>query len=378
MNKRWDVWDNDIAITDLVNSKSFFYKKEYTNMVNDIVNGMHTFFIVEGKAGVGKTTLVNAVLHNVKSRFDNIYQVFKYQDLHDLTGQHSNYNSSLFYIKLEEIEPLLLQKIMTLISFKPKCVIIETRNKSGTIPNHLHENFADITKHIYLVPNSKRILDYLMRNVANNSNIISLVNIVNTTGITPFLMQLLLDFAQGRSEQVYTLEEGLVLKGANTSTLLTPEKRIMLPNKKIITTISHVNRSLVERADKEPQIIHDITPREFEELVCELLERLGMSVTLTQRTRDGGKDIIIVEESALGSFLVYCECKQHSPDRPVGVSLVRELYGTVSADNATAGLLVTTSYFTPDAKAYQQKIENRMSLMDYTDLLLNIQKVCRS
>ena len=61
---------------------------------------------------------------------------------------------------------------------------------------------------------------------------------------------------------------------------------------------------------------------------------------LTKQTRDGGKDLIILNNSSLGDFVIYAECKKRAPKYPVNVGFVRELYGTVNADNATAGIMV--------------------------------------
>ena len=86
-----------------------------------------------------------------------------------------------------------------------------------------------------------------------------------------------------------------------------------------------------------------------------MLQREGNRVQLTKQTRDGGKALIILNNSSLGDFVIYAECKKRAPKYPVNVGLVRELYGTVNADNATAGIMVTTSYFSRDARRYQKK-----------------------
>ena len=85
-----------------------------------------------------------------------------------------------------------------------------------------------------------------------------------------------------------------------------------------------------------PEILQEITPRQFEELVCELFERKGYNVQLTKQTRDGGKDLIVLNNSVLGDLVIYAECKKKAPKHPVNVGLVRQLYGTVEADRVTA------------------------------------------
>lgn len=93
---------------------------------------------------------------------------------------------------------------------------------------------------------------------------------------------------------------------------------------------------------------------------------------LTKQTRDGGKDLIVLNNSILGDLVIYAECKKRAPKYPVNVGLVRQLYGTVEADRATAGIMVTTSYFSEDARRFQQKIKSRMNLIDYSELMKQI------
>lgn len=147
---------------------------------------------------------------------------------------------------------------------------------------------------------------------------------------------------------------------------------LVVPPKRIITQINAFEESLLKKAKHSPNIIHDFTPREFEKFIYQFFDAQGMEVKLTKPTRDGGKDLIVVQKSILGEFSIYVECKKYDARRPISVSLIRELYGTVMADSVTAGLLITTSYFTKDAQEYTEQIKNRMSLMDYSDLVKSL------
>ena len=159
------------------------------------------------------------------------------------------------------------------------------------------------------------------------------------------------------------------------SDIVLPDKDLIVPSKDIITGVTIINDSLLKRAKDDPKIIDNISSREFEEMVCELLDKQGYNVKLTKQTRDGGKDIIVVQKSVLGEFCIYVECKKHDKSNPISVRLVRELYGTVMADDATAGMIITTSYFTRDAKEYRDKIKHRMTLKDYNDLIQEINNI---
>ena len=136
----------------------------------------------------------------------------------------------------------------------------------------------------------------------------------------------------------------------------------------VATDIQLVNGRLLEAIQKNHRAIYDLTPRQFEEFVAELMEKRGYRVDLTKATRDGGKDLIIANHRDIGNFLFYVECKKYAPSNPVGVNLVRELAGTVLADRVTAGILVTSSYFSPDAIVFSNQLEHQLSLVDYLKL----------
>ena len=159
------------------------------------------------------------------------------------------------------------------------------------------------------------------------------------------------------------------------SDIVLPDKDLIVPSKDIITGVTIINGSLLKRVKDNPKIIDEFSSHEFEEIVCELLDKQGYDVKLTKQTRDGGKDIIVVQKSVLGEFCIYVECKKYDKSNPISVKLVRELYGTVMADGATAGMLITTSYFTKDAKEYRNKIRYRMILKDYNDLIQEINNI---
>jgi len=63
----------------------------------------------------------------------------------------------------------------------------------------------------------------------------------------------------------------------------------------------------------------------------------------------GGKDLIISTRNNLGNLLIYRDCKKNRPDRPVSISIVKNLRSTIFNDGVTAGIVITTPYFSPDA-----------------------------
>jgi hypothetical protein len=129
-----------------------------------------------------------------------------------------------------------------------------------------------------------------------------------------------------------------------------------------------VSDALIERLASEPQLMYHLRPRQFEELMADLFERQGFDVELTKQTRDGGVDLYVVHHTPAGRRLTLVDAKRNAGDRPVGVGVVRQLYGVVEAKRASAGLVATTSFFSPEAQRFQRDVPFRLELMDYLDL----------
>jgi restriction system protein len=112
-------------------------------------------------------------------------------------------------------------------------------------------------------------------------------------------------------------------------------------------------------------LLHRLAPRRFEQFVARIFDDMGYRVTLTPETRDGGFDMLVEAALPTGRLLTLVECKKWAPNRPVPIEIVRNLYGVLSFQNATQGLIVTTSRFTRDAQSQQDAVKYRMGLRDF-------------
>ena len=153
------------------------------------------------------------------------------------------------------------------------------------------------------------------------------------------------------------------------------------PIEKISNTIkidiSEINNKLLYELSQNPNLLYNLSPYDFERVIAKMFEKKGFSVKITPQTRDGGKDIFIAKND-LCSFLFYVECKKYAPDQHVGIDVIQRLYGVVSAEKATGGIIATTSYFTKPAKDYVQEhqLEHQITLQDYntiSDILKTLQ-----
>lgn len=122
----------------------------------------------------------------------------------------------------------------------------------------------------------------------------------------------------------------------------------------ILEIVSLFDRELIRQLAREPHQLQTMGRRDFERLVAELFDGFGYEVELTQRTRDGGKDIIAIKRREVEvKFLI--ECKRPDPGNPVAVSTVRELLGVKVDDGASKAILATTTYLSPDARQFVNK-----------------------
>lgn len=141
------------------------------------------------------------------------------------------------------------------------------------------------------------------------------------------------------------------------------------PPDELSTVIQLTTNELIKFISKHPQKIYQIKPRQFEELIAEILASFGWEIQLTTATRDGGIDIIGISKDISGlrsSWLI--ECKKYAPNKPVGVGVVRSIYGIQTDLKFSNILIATTSFFTSVAWKYKS---NRwdLELRDYKGVL---------
>ena len=86
-------------------------------------------------------------------------------------------------------------------------------------------------------------------------------------------------------------------------------------------------RDLILQIIEDRDMLYNITPREFEEVVECVFISEGFETQLTKATRDGEKDIIAIKYNRGKPIVFYVECKQYGRHRTVDVNIVRFLYG---------------------------------------------------
>jgi restriction system protein len=152
----------------------------------------------------------------------------------------------------------------------------------------------------------------------------------------------------------------------NLGAQLTQSPTELVPVKPIIE-FDMADKRFVSQSDvlsdleSRPNIM-DLSPFEFETLVSNLFGKMGLESKLTRSSRD--------KRPVLGGKVVI-QAKRYR--HTVGVSAVRDLFGTMMNEGANKGILVTTSGYGPDA--YDFAKDKPIELIDGGGLLYLLEQV---
>ncbi len=333
-------------------------KNELDTLKSILNNSDGSVVIISGAAGTGKTYLARFYAEVSKKRYSNV--VFWNAD--DMPQDRVLPSKTLLLIdEADRLNELTIEEIRR-INRKINIIVIGRNvGKIGLDNKEYHViNLASLTKEEMLytfrhytynvnIPDHLRhYFDFLQGNPSLLYMYIELINKLKLTSVDKLIY-----------EPTIVSNEGIVL----------PEKEIEVPTMvNIKSDVASINEQLMKYIAENPSYMYELSSHEFEEMMATLFAKLGYSVELTQRTRDGGKDIYIAKKNEIGHFLFLVECKKYSPDNPVGVDVVRNLYGVMGMEDKkpTGGIIATTSHFTKDAQQIvEKKLEHRISLHDY-------------
>lgn len=126
----------------------------------------------------------------------------------------------------------------------------------------------------------------------------------------------------------------------------------------------------VSSLDSRPDLMQ-MRPTEFEHLVRQLFEAMGLQGWTTSPSKDDGVDAVVTNPTPIVGGLTIVQAKRYST--VVGVNHIRELAGAMEEKKAGHGILVTTSWFT--AGGWQKAREHgRIELIDGPRLVYLIKK----
>ncbi len=138
----------------------------------------------------------------------------------------------------------------------------------------------------------------------------------------------------------------------------------MTPEDSIIEGTQKLKSSIID--DLLDQIKEN-TPRFFENLVVQLLVKMGYGGSFDEaaqvvgKTGDGGIDGVI-KEDRLGLDLVYVQAKRWQNN--IGSPEIQGFVGALAGKKSKKGIFITTSTFTKAALEYAKTIEHNIVLID--------------
>lgn len=161
----------------------------------------------------------------------------------------------------------------------------------------------------------------------------------------------------------------------NLGAQVSPQPQAMQAVKPIVE-FDMVDKRFIEQGDVLSELesrpnLMDLTPSEFEVLVGNLFGKMGLETKLTRTSRDGGVDAVAFDSRPILGGKVVIQAKRYK--NTVGVSAVRDLYGTMLNEGASKGILVTTSSYGPDA--YHFSKDKPLELIDGGGLLYLLEQV---
>ncbi|WP_244943916.1 restriction endonuclease [Siminovitchia fortis] len=110
------------------------------------------------------------------------------------------------------------------------------------------------------------------------------------------------------------------------------------------------------------QQIDEMTGRQFEEYLSELLRRQGYKVRLTKSTGDFGADLVL---TSTGGKVIVVQAKRYKNN--VGIKAVQEVGTSMLHYNAAEAWVITNSYYTKAARTLAKS--NGVHLYNRDDLI---------
>ena len=268
----------------------------------------------------------------------------------------------------EKASTLAMDRLLAIIEDNSRLELSKEELRSGVVRGLFNERFVQITK-LQMGPYKDEA-----SGISAEKTIITLYDLVGSENGILSTSESLDDFEQGRIQHLkinLTIREALDLftneeyERLSRIIAVDYESNLLVPANDLVV----VQASLLDLLRRNPLLLAEISHRQFEELLFELLRAQGFEVHLTARTRDGGCDLIAVTRDCLGITTKYIvEAKHYGRSKKVGVGAVRQLSAVRQKLEAHHGLLVTSSYFTKPAKEENESYYG-LHLRDYESLL---------
>ncbi len=255
---------------------------------------------------------------------------------------------------------------------------VKTKDEITSKPKkqkEIKELYRDVVAAISL----RTIYEVLQADQAGAIDVVTFNGFVKTrdpsTGkeIQPYLLSTRVTKDSFNQLDLHYVQKAVCLRNLGARVSANPDELVAI---KPVIEFDMVDKRFIEQSDILEEIesrpnLMDLTPTEFENLVSNLFQKLGLEAKLTRSHRDGGVDCIAFDNRPIFGGKVVIQAKRYS--HTVGVSAVRDLFGTMQHEGANKGILVTTSGYGPDAFEFAK--DKPIELMNGGQLLYELKQV---
>lgn len=267
--------------------------------------------------------------------------------------------------------PAIVPEVSEFRYIKSKDEIEEKPCKAGESKQSYQEVVAGTTL--------RTVYEILSRDRGNHINVVVFNGYVHTvdpaTGkdIRPYLISVRVTKDRFAQLDLARVEKRTCLR--NLGAQISPQPSELLPVRPIIE-FDMVDKRFVEDGTVleglDPRVnLMDLNWHEFEILTTDLFAKMGLEAKHTQSSRDGGVNAVAWDARPVLGGKVVVQAKRYR--NTVGVSAVRDLYGTMINEGANKGILITTSGYGPDA--YEFAKDKPIELIDGGGLLYLLEQV---
>lgn len=350
--------------------------EEMTRILGMWEGGSRQPIMVEGPAGIGKTALVKAVATEVARQGAAVaYTRPQYPEAAETLLQRGRDRRSLFVLDGIDEDWVTSASLVRHIQASRRNMMVLTTAREAE-PRRTETVFGNHTvAWIRLDGLNHAALDALIAARAPRLPVADRRQLVELSQRSPLAAELLARLAEQDSVEsiVRRLQEnptryagvfGPEFSGLRVDAPLLPPR----PGDELDVRVRAFSQDLIRELAAHPELMRELRPRQFEELMAELYTRQGFEVELTPETRDGGIDLYVVRHEAFGPVVTLVDVKRYKETHRVGVGVVRQLYGVVEAKGANAGVVATTSFFSRDAQRFTENVALRMRLQNFLDV----------
>jgi restriction system protein len=253
-----------------------------------------------------------------------------------------------------------------------ECKYVKTRDTIEEKPRKLTE-IKDLYQDIVAATALRTIHEVFEADQGKHLVVVTLNEFVQTvdptTGrdIRPCLVSVRVTRDRFDELDLSRIEKRSCLRNLGAQVSARPDERVAV---KPLIEFDMVDKRFVDGSDvigeleSRPNLM-DLTPVEFENLIGNLFSKMGLETRQTQLSRDGGVDVVAFDKRAILGGKVVIQAKRYR--NTVGVSAVRDLYGTMMNEGANKGILVSTAGY--GAAAFNFATDKPIELIDGGGLL---------